>query len=159
MKKYRNVSKGPLPIDLGSKVISVPGKGFFTVDESDANSPGLLRRLRRKQVTFIEDVGVRVEALQVPTVPKDEIVTKPSEKPKSLEKTDIKPFMTSIDEKSDDEKDGDTLTSTSKMVESKDDGAVSDDKEEAKNERNKSAKPAKKSRRARKKTKGISGSE
>lgn len=54
-RKYRNVLNQPLPLQLASKSLSVPGKGYFTLEECDWNSGALLKLIKKGMVQLIEE--------------------------------------------------------------------------------------------------------
>jgi len=125
MKRYRNKIKGPLSVGLKSGSISVGAKGYFNVDGDDLNSPDLLTKVRMGQLEFIEEVIVIPVEDKAP--PKDKLESKvePIVQPKDEPKVELEADMSKV------EKVDDTLTSSSKMVESKDIDSK-DDKESAK---------------------------
>jgi hypothetical protein len=154
MKRYRSKVKGPLPVGLKSGSISVASKGYFNVDGDDLTSPDLLTKLRTKKIELIEEV-VTVEVADDPPSPPETQVD-----PGELSVPEDAPEP-SPDDDGDvvgDEKDDDSLTSSSEMVESDNEETGSGDADIAEEPKSKKKKKRKATGgKARTKKKGISG--
>jgi hypothetical protein len=116
-RKYRNVLNQPLPLQLASKSLSVPGKGYFTLEECDWNSGALLKLIKKEIVQLIEEQMTVVIPEDMPEKIK-EIVKEVAREEEEL-KTDAKSddeVMTSVGDENKEPID-DSLTSTGEVVE------------------------------------------
>lgn len=112
MKKYRSRLKGPLPVGLRSGSISVASKGYFTVEGDDESSPDLLTKVRHGTVELIEESVTVLVPSEPPPPPEPEVEPEPIPV--------IEPLPEDQQDVIQDEKDDDSLTSSSEMVESYD---------------------------------------
>jgi len=121
MKRYRSKKVGPLPIRLNSGSISVASKGYFRVEDDDLLSPDLLTKKRMFLIEEVDENGRRI-------VP-GEAKAKTKAKPKKQSSDDPEVPIVPTTDVSEDEKDDDSLTSSSEMVESDSDETDSGDAE------------------------------
>lgn len=152
MKRYRSKRKGPLPVGLKSGSISVASKGYFNVDGDDLTSPDLLTKIRKGLVELIEETVV-VDTGEDPAPPPEEAPEPPGDTAPGTPQEEG-------EDVTGDEKDDDSLTSSSEMVESEDEETGSDDAESADGpEKPKQKQKKRKARggKARNTKKGISG--
>ena len=120
--KFRNRINGPLPIDLpGGNSISVAAKGYFSCTPEDAECPDVRRERRAGRISLVEP---RVIGEPVRSVEKDPPLVVDGGPPSSYSprkegRPENQPPMVVGSEECDGvEKSGDSLTSSSEMMES-----------------------------------------
>jgi len=112
-RKYRNVLNQPLPLQLGSKSLSIPAKGYFILDECDWFSGSLLNMMKKGIVQFIEE-QVTVEIPEGVPEKAEKIVKEVAREEEEL-KADVE-IMTSVVNENTEPLD-DSLTSPEEMME------------------------------------------
>lgn len=123
-RKYRNRLRQPVPLELPTKSISVPAKGYFVLEECDWVSPLLAKRISEGIIELVETVCV-VEAKEpveerAPEVPKEVPVEAPEPKADDVtdgatEAAEMQPSGT--DNVGNKEQIDDSLTSSKEVVE------------------------------------------